>query len=48
MVETLQNITSVVWLVLAVVVIVKTKQWNKRFSDLHKELTEKIRGDDND
>lgn len=47
MANIMQNIASIVWLVLAVVVFIRLKQWDKKFSALYDELKEQIRGDGN-
>ena len=47
MANIMQNIASLVWLVLAVIVFIRLKQWDKMFSALYDELKNEIRGDDN-
>lgn len=38
MTELLQNITSFIWIVLAILVWVRLKQWDERFRKLHNEV----------
>ena len=38
----LQNIASVLWIVLGVCFFFGLRKWNKRFSELHDELKEEI------
>lgn len=47
MANIMQNIASIVWLVLAVVLFVRVKHWDKQFSELYDELKKEIRGDGN-
>ena len=47
MANIMQNIASIVWLILAVVVFVRLKQWDKQFSELYDELKKEIQSDDN-
>lgn len=47
MANIMQNIASIVWLILAVVVFFRLKQWDKMFSELYDELKKEIRGADN-
>ena len=47
MADIMQNIASIVWLILAVVVFIRLKQWDKQFSELYDELKKEIRGEDN-
>ena len=42
MTDLLQNISSIVWLALAIVFYVRLRRWNKRFETLYDELREKI------
>ena len=42
MAEILQNITCAAWLVLATLVFVELRRWNRRFSDLYDKLKEQI------
>ena len=42
MADLLQNIACSAWLVLAVIVFVGMKKWNKRFADLYEELKKQI------
>ncbi len=42
MAEILQNIAYAAWLVLAALVFVGLRRWNRRFSDLYDELKEQI------
>lgn len=47
MADIMQNIASIVWLILAVVVFIRLKQWDKQFSELYDELKKEIRGEGN-
>ena len=38
MAETMQMIASLEWIALAVIVFIRLKKWNKRFSELYDEL----------
>ena len=40
MAETMQLIAGIEWMVLGIIVYWRLKQWDRRFSDLHKELKE--------
>lgn len=42
MAEYLQLIASIEWLALGVVVLIRLKQWDKRFSELDDELREEM------
>ena len=41
--ETLQLVASLEWIALGIIVFVKLRKWNKRFSELHDELLKTIR-----
>lgn len=40
MADTLQLIASLEWVALGVIVFIRLKKWNKRFSELYDELRE--------
>lgn len=45
MAEILQDIASTLWIVLAILVFVELRRWNKWFSDLYDELKKQIEED---
>lgn len=41
--ETLQLVASLEWIALGIIIFVRLRKWNKRFSGLHDELLKTIR-----
>lgn len=41
----LQDIASVLWIVIGIQVLVRLKHWNKKFSELYDELKEGMKDD---
>ena len=45
MADVLQLTASLMWMALAIIVFVRMRQWNKKFSELHEELRKQIEED---
>ncbi len=42
----LENLASILWIILAVIVLFDIKRWNKKFGELYDELQKDIKGGD--